>query len=192
MKGPPLRRPYWCSDQLRCPHKHSNMRIVLPVVGSSIVRTRYGTSPQRSQFRIGCDLGAVGAAADPSPSLMSLLHGIISVAAYTGSKGSRKSSSWLRPYFGGCNPGKLTHSSIWDAVSACRARLSRASLSGLGRSSEAFAFSSSANEARRSLREVVCLNRRRCMTQPREVQLGLVSRAGTSSRPETLSIVGKQ
>src|SRR5579863_8432299 len=70
-------------------------------------------------------------------------------------------------YFGGCKPGELAHSSIWDAVSARWALLRRSSLSGPGRSFETFSLTSLANEARRSFREIVCLSRRRCMTQPR-------------------------
>ena len=39
-----------------------------------------------------------------------------------------------RPYFGGCKPGELAQSSKWDAVSARRAFLRRASRSGPGES----------------------------------------------------------
>jgi hypothetical protein len=70
----------------------------------------------------------------------------------------------VRPYSGGCNPGELTHWSIWAAVSAMRALLSRASCSGPGRSSAAFAFRCSEKRLSRSLRERACLKRRRtCM-----------------------------
>jgi hypothetical protein len=79
----------------------------------------------------------------------------------------RSSSALSSDHFGGCSLGELAHSSMSDAVSACRALLISASLSGPGRSLLASAFSRSANVARRSLKEVVCLNRRRCMTQPR-------------------------
>jgi hypothetical protein len=37
-------------------------------------------------------------------------------------------------HFGGCNPGELAHSSIWEAVSARRARLIKSACSGPGRS----------------------------------------------------------
>jgi hypothetical protein len=60
-------------------------------------------------------------------------------------------------YFGGRNPGELAHSSIWDAMSACRAFFRSASCSGPGRSCEAFCLISLANEARRSFKEIVCL-----------------------------------
>jgi hypothetical protein len=87
--------PY-SSDQLRSPHKHSNMRIVLPVFESSRLRTRYGISPQHSQLRVGWDLGAAGGVVGLSPSLTrpSFSSEIISVEAYTGSK-CRREKWWL-------------------------------------------------------------------------------------------------
>ncbi len=60
-----IRRPYSpSSDQLRFPHKHSNIRIVLPVFESSRLQTRYRLTPswryrrqceQRQQQRWGHD-----------------------------------------------------------------------------------------------------------------------------------------
>jgi hypothetical protein len=147
------------------------MRIVLPVFVSSMVRTRCGRSPQRSQFRVGCDLGAGGGVAGVSPSLTR--HSSSGAESQVQKctlvpKASLEKQCWLRLYFGGCNPGELAHSSIWDAVSAIRAFLNSASCSGPGRSLEACAFNWSEKIFSRSLRESVCLiRRRRCMTQPR-------------------------
>jgi hypothetical protein len=55
--------PYRSFDQARSPQVHSNMRMVLPVVELSMVRTMGITPPHRAQFRIGsarsiCDGGA--------------------------------------------------------------------------------------------------------------------------------------
>lgn len=72
-----------------------------------------------------------------------------------------------RFYFGGCNPGEFTQSSRWAAVWARLAFCIRASLSGPGPSRNAFSVVSWANLARRSFRETVCSNWRRCITQPR-------------------------
>ena len=71
-------------------------------------------------------------------------------------------------YLGGCNPGELAHSSRWAAISAWLTFLSIASLSEPGGRRKALSRASLANEARRSLRGIVCLKRRRrCMIQPR-------------------------
>lgn len=52
-------------------------------------------------------------------------------------------------HFGGCRPGLLAQSSACEAVSACRARLSRSSRSKLGARPAAFSRISSANIASR-------------------------------------------
>jgi hypothetical protein len=56
------------SDQVRSPQEHSYIRMVLPVVELSMVRTMAGTPPQRSQLRIGSASGCCGGVAEPRSS----------------------------------------------------------------------------------------------------------------------------
>ena len=67
-------------------------------------------------------------------------------------------------HFGGCRPGLLAQSSACEAVSACRARLSRSVCSEPGARLAAFSRISSANIASRFCGGVSCLKRRLCMT----------------------------
>ena len=70
------------------------------------------------------------------------------------------------PHFGGCNPGELTQSSTWAAVSARRALLSMSSRARPSGMRAALLRVSLANAARRSFKEIACLKRRRtCMAR---------------------------
>src|SRR5689334_19073233 len=85
-------------------------------------------------------------------------------------------------YVGGCRPGELVQSSIRDAVSACRAFLSRPSFSSPGGSCAARSRASFAKEARRFSKDGL---RRRIGVAPLSLPAG--NRAGArlvSQSPE--------
>ena len=62
-------------------------------------------------------------------------------------------------YFGGCSPGDFSQSLIWEAVSACLARLRSSSRGVPGGASFAAFRKRSASSARRSSKVWVCLRR---------------------------------
>jgi len=70
-------------------------------------------------------------------------------------------------HLGGRNSDEFIQRSIWVAASAFRAFSRSSFCSGPGRRREALSRTSLANEARRSVRVMDCLNLRRCMTQTR-------------------------
>lgn len=65
-KGRPAKPPQQSSDQARSPQEHSSMRMVLPVVEFSIVRTMAIAPPQRSHLRIGRAIRVCGAVGECS------------------------------------------------------------------------------------------------------------------------------